>query len=89
MFVSFSNVRPSVTLGNTPAKSCGMLELTSRRAREDTVTVAVAMEALLDEEEFEVEEEEVEEADALLLLPLALAEVLTNDTFWKNPSTKW
>jgi hypothetical protein len=85
MFVSFSNVRPSVTLGNTPAKSCGMLELTSLRAREETVTVAVAMEALIDEEEL-VEEEE---ADALLLLPLALAEVLTKDTFWNNPSMKW
>ena len=88
MFVSFSNVRPSVVLGNTPAKSCGMLELTSRRAREETVTVAVAMEALLDEE-LVAEEEEVEEADTLLLLPLSLAEVLTNDTFWKNPSMKW
>lgn len=77
MLVSFSNVRPSVTLGNTPAKSCGMLEL-----------VAVAVEALLDEE-LVAEEEEVEEADALLLLPLALAEVLTNETFWKSPSTKW
>lgn len=50
--------------------------------------VAVAVEALLDEE-LVAEEEEVEEADALLLLPLALAEVLTNETFWKSPSTKW
>lgn len=82
MSVSFSNVRPSVTLGNTPAKSCGMLEFVFHRAWDETVTVAVAMEALL-------EGGEVEEADALLLLPLALVEVLTNDTFWKNPSMKW